>query len=89
VKDKFLKKMVAKQESLWRGSLNGKEIAKNYKRKNTSPTTTIDNRRSRVVLVEEENNLEERSVESSTVDDFLNFYHPRLSVKNRRKKLQH
>jgi hypothetical protein len=80
---------VAKQESLCRGSLNGKKIAINYKRKNTSPTTTINNRRSRVVLVEEENNLEERSIESSDIDDFLNFYHPRLSVKDRRKKLQH
>jgi hypothetical protein len=78
---------VAKQESLWRGSLNGKKIAINYKSKNTSPTTTIDNRRSCVVLVEE-NNLEERSIESSNVDDFLNFYHPRLNVKDRRKKLQ-
>jgi hypothetical protein len=80
---------VAKQESLWRGSLNGKKIAKNHKRKNTSPTTSIDNCRSRVVLVEEENNLEERSEESSDVDEFLNFYHPCLSVEDRRKKLQH
>ncbi len=69
--------------------LNGKKIVKNYKRKNTSPTTTIDNCRSRVVSVEEENNLEERSVKSSNVDDFFNFYHPCLSVKDRRKKLQH
>lgn len=76
MKDKLTKKIVAKQESLWRGSLNGKKIAKSYKRKNTSPTPTIDNRRSRVVLVEEENNLEERSVESSDVDDFSTFIIP-------------
>ncbi len=37
---------MAKQESLWRGSMNGIFFAKNYKRKNTSLTTTIDNRRS-------------------------------------------
>lgn len=69
--------------------MNGKKIAKNYKRKNTSPITTIDNCRSLAVLVEEENNLEKRIVESSDADDFLNFYHPHLSVKDRRKKLQH
>ncbi len=80
---------MAKEESLCKGSLNGIVFANIYKTNNTSPTTTINNHRSHVVLVEEENNSRERSVESLNVDDFLNFYHPHMSVKDRREKLQH
>ncbi len=79
---------MAKEESLCKGSLNGIFLANIYKTNNTSPTTTINNHRSHVVLVEEENNSRKRSVESLDVDDFLNFYHPHMSVKDRREKLQ-
>ncbi len=79
---------MAKQESLWRGSMNGIFFAKTTNKK-THHSLVLQTIVGRVALVEEENNLKKSSVESSKVADFLNFYHPHLSVKDGRKKLQH
>ncbi len=89
MKDFLIFKIVAKEESLCKGSLNGIFFTNVYKKNNTSLTTTINHHRSHVVLVEEENNSRERSVESLDVDDFLNLYHPHMNVKDRKEKLQH
>ncbi len=83
-------KIVAHQDTLWGGGLNGEEFVIYVRRTHTLQVIAINNRHVCYAICEENRGKESKRShsESFDVDDFYNLYHLGLTMKARRKKLQ-